>query len=156
MTSPDILADRLEKAISDYWETVGSSSSNLRQLAVSRIVIDNATAILAALRSSASAREVETISIPKELTPELRNILGMPNFVCAPYAHAFRKAGAEILAKAEAEQAFVLHWLLRKYQERGPDWRKAAGEELAAVIEKLKAAPPASPTTLVEPEAEGA
>lgn len=142
MTIPQDLADRLERRFENR-----DGAKNLDHL---WIKADEAAAILAALRSSASAREVETISISKELTPELRDILGMMNFMCSRIAWGFRDAGADIPHKTEAEQAFVLHWLLRKYQDHGADWRKAASDEMAAMAQKLKAAPPASPTTLAE------
>lgn len=77
---------------------------------------------------------------PVELTAELREVLGMPNFQRAPFAHAFRDAGrAEIERRAEAEQAFVLHWLIGIVLEHGADWRKVAGAELEPVIEEARA-----------------
>ena len=79
--------------------------------------------------------------LPRELTPGLREVLGMMVFECGPSAPAFRNAGrADIRRKAEEEQAFVLHWLLTLLLEHGEDgWRPVAGETLEAVIAEAKA-----------------
>ena len=76
---------------------------------------------------------------PRELTPELLEVLGMVNFQTGPMAHAFRDAGrAEIRRKCEDEQAFVLHWLVTLVLEHGADWRRHAGEVLQEVIAEAK------------------
>ncbi|MCJ2092115.1 hypothetical protein MKK67_06325 [Methylobacterium sp. J-072] len=78
---------------------------------------------------------------PRELTADLIEVLGMPNFRTGPMAHAFRDAGrAEIRSKCEDEQAFILHWLVTLVLEHGADWRRHAGETLTAVIAEAKAA----------------
>lgn len=74
----------------------------------------------------------DDLRIPAALTPDLRLILGMPNFVCGPYAHLFREAGRDIPRKSEEEQAFVLHWLLGLHAEHGERWAAVADEQLAA------------------------
>lgn len=76
---------------------------------------------------------------PTEMTPELERILGMPNFVCGPFARAFREGGADIPTKAEAEQAFVIHKLIGFYLEHGADYAEKFHDELAALEQKLKA-----------------
>lgn len=74
---------------------------------------------------------------PKEMDGDLADILGRPNFWCGPIANLFRlKAGAEIPNKSEAEQAYVLHWLIGLYLEHGRGWRDAAQDE----IDRLRAA----------------
>lgn len=76
---------------------------------------------------------------PSTLTPELQEVLGMPNFRCAPMAHAFRVAGlADIPHKAEAEQAFVIDKLLRHVIAHGPEWRKHANAELDQMLGSLR------------------
>jgi len=81
---------------------------------------------------------VADCTLPSELTPDLIEILGMPNFRAGPIAHAFRDAGrAEIKRRSEDEQAFVLHWLLGLYLKHGADWRPKAGEILTQVINEV-------------------
>lgn len=77
---------------------------------------------------------------PKELTDELREVLGMPNFQCSPLAQAFRIAGHEIPHKSEHEQAFVLHWLTGIVLEHGAIWREIAGKQLEKMAADAKAA----------------
>ena len=72
----------------------------------------------------------DSMVFPSEMTPELRDILGRPNFVCAPIAHIFQAAGADIPRKAEAEQAFVLHWMVKLYLAHGDDWQEQGEREL--------------------------
>jgi hypothetical protein len=76
---------------------------------------------------------------PADLTPALRDVLGMM-FETGPIAHGFRAAGHDIPNKVEAEQAFVLHWLIKLALEHGDGWRKIAGDQLAEIIAKAKAA----------------
>lgn len=64
--------------------------------------------------------------------PEIHAILGSPCFWCAPIAHILRAAGHPIKPKAEDEQAAVIVWLIRKYQEHGEGWRKKVDAELNA------------------------
>jgi hypothetical protein len=78
---------------------------------------------------------------PRELTPEIRDVLSIMCFEAGPIAHAFRESGrAEIKTRAEDEQAFVLHWLLTFALEHGAEWRKRASAALAPVIDEAKAA----------------
>lgn len=78
------------------------------------------------------------MELPNEITPALREVLGLPNFTTGPIAHAFRAAGANIRTKCEDEQAYVLFWLLKLAIEHGDNWRKVAGDELAALKEKIE------------------
>jgi hypothetical protein len=78
--------------------------------------------------------------LPAALDADLAEILGMPNFQAAPIAHLFRDTGAAILPKAEAEQAFVLHWLLGLWFEHGAGFRLAAGEILHDLSAKRRKA----------------
>lgn len=67
-----------------------------------------------------------------ELTDELRNILGRPNFTCTHFAAALRRQGHSIERKSEAEQAACIHWMLNHYLAHGADWRTHAEAELKA------------------------
>lgn len=71
------------------------------------------------------------LTYPAILTEELKEALGMICFQCAPIAHVYRDAGlADIPAKAEAEQAFVIDMLIRLVIGYGADWRMHAQEDL--------------------------
>ncbi len=78
-----------------------------------------------------------------ELTDDLREILGRPNFTCHFIAKALRVMGHSIAPKSEDEQAVVIHWLLGHYLKNGSDWRLRAEAELKSASEKL--APSAAP-----------
>ena len=68
-----------------------------------------------------------------ELNEDTRNILGKPNFWCAPIARQLRDLlGHDIAFKAEAEQAAVIHWLLTHYEKAGENWADSAAEEMRA------------------------
>lgn len=64
------------------------------------------------------------------LDDETRWILGRPNFACAGIAAKLRTQGHEIARKAEAEQAFVIWWMLCVYENHGTKWRDVAEEML--------------------------
>ncbi len=74
------------------------------------------------------------LEYPEFVTVELEHVLGWPNFKCAPYAHAFRAVGHIIPAKAEREQAFVLHWLIKLVLKHGEQWAEVAQQELKALV----------------------
>ncbi|WP_448679972.1 hypothetical protein [Pseudomonas nicosulfuronedens] len=67
-----------------------------------------------------------------ELTEDLKNILGRPNFTCTHFAEALRRMGHSIDRKSEAEQAACLHWMLNHYLAHGADWKAHAEAELKA------------------------
>lgn len=72
-----------------------------------------------------------------ELTDDLREILGRPNFTCHFIAKALRVMGHSIASKSEDEQAVVIHWLLGIYLKHGPDWRQRAAAELQEASKSL-------------------
>lgn len=72
-----------------------------------------------------------------ELTSDLREILGRPNFTCHFIAKALRVMGHSIASKSEDEQAVVIHWLLGIYLKHGPDWRQRAAAELEEASQSL-------------------
>ncbi|OXI34531.1 hypothetical protein CFB89_07170 [Burkholderia sp. AU16741] len=43
----------------------------------------------------------------------LQEVLGRPNFVCAPFAHSMRAADATIKPRSENERSAVLHGLIK-------------------------------------------
>lgn len=74
---------------------------------------------------------------PAELTPELRDILGMPNFRLHPIWLALRAAGREVPEKYEDEMAAALHFLIPFALRHGADWRSHA----AQAIDDMQKAP---------------
>lgn len=75
------------------------------------------------------------MNYPTELTPALREVLGKPNFWCAPLANWLRQTGQEIESRAEAEQAAVLHWLIPIALEHGDNWREVSNARIKAMLE---------------------
>ncbi len=76
---------------------------------------------------------------PKELTKELRQLLGLMIFQTGPIAGVLREGGEPIPNKCVDEQAFVLHWMINLYLEHGSGWREKVAERLQAIA--AKAAP---------------
>lgn len=69
-----------------------------------------------------------------ELNAETRWILGRPCFALHGIAEKLRRAGRTIERKAEDEQAVVLHWMLKVYEEtKGVNWRDEAQRRLDAM-----------------------
>lgn len=93
---------------------------------------DNVAAARAALEAAPLP------AYPEELTPELREVLGWPNFKCAPVAHAFQASGYPIAKRAEDEQAFVLHWFTKLVLRHGGQWWEKACEEIASLAESAR------------------
>lgn len=89
-----------------------------------------------------AVRERGAVEWPEEMTPDLAAILGRMCFQCIRICHVFRAAGRKIETRAEAEQAFVLHWLLGLWFKHGARWREVGEAELAAA--RALATPPAS------------
>jgi hypothetical protein len=75
---------------------------------------------------------------------EVQWILGRPNFWCGPIAHQLVRLGHTIPQKAEAEQAYVLHWLLELYEKHGLRFRIEANK----ILEGSQSAAPASRATM--------
>jgi hypothetical protein len=89
--------------------------------------------------SPLAAEQVPALTFPRVLTPELREVLGWPNFKCGPVAHVMRAAGADIKTRSEDEQAAVLHWLVTMVLTHGDTWWQAASDELRTMQESIKA-----------------
>lgn len=67
------------------------------------------------------------------LNDDLIEILGRPNSLCSPIAECLRIGGADIMRKAEHEQAAVIHWMLNLYLTHGSEWRSAAQADLQLI-----------------------
>ena len=79
----------------------------------------------------------EPLIFPAELgdplTSPVAQVLGMQigkPWNLSAIAHAFRDNGVPLPHKAEAEYAYVLHWLLTLAIRHPDDWRRRAGERL--------------------------
>ena len=92
----------------------------------------------------------QDLVIPATLLPELREVLGLMVFKTAPLAHIFRAAGSDIPCKVEAEQAFILHWLLTLVQQHGPVWRATSFVEIDRLMAEIQARQADPPTEGVE------
>lgn len=92
--------------------------------------------LVEALSASAEPSASVELKAP-ELTEDLREILGRPNFTCHFIAKALRVMGHSIAHKSEDEQAVVIHWLLGIYLKHGPDWRQRAAAELEEASQSL-------------------
>lgn len=80
------------------------------------------------------------IEWPEQLTPELAEVLGRPNFMCGSIAHAYRDGGGfDIPPKAEAEQAFVIHRFVQLMHEYQTGWKNIANAEISEFAAKAKA-----------------
>jgi hypothetical protein len=65
------------------------------------------------------------------LDQEVAYIMGTPNFTCGPLAEGLRRKGHNIGRKAEAEQAYVIHWMLSLYCKYGATkWHEEGGKIL--------------------------
>ncbi|WP_426780257.1 hypothetical protein [Pseudomonas aeruginosa] len=87
---------------------------------------------LLALDDDVDAQAQHSVPERLELTDDLKNILGRPNFTCTHLAQALRQIGFVIDRKAEAEQAACLHWMLNHYLANGANWKVHAEAELKA------------------------
>lgn len=70
---------------------------------------------------------------PAELTEDLKDILGRPNFQCISLAECLRRSGHQIDRRAEDEQAAVIFWLLGFYLDDPINWRTNAKAALKAI-----------------------
>lgn len=91
----------------------------------------NAGEVVPLFRSPAQAVDLVPAVIPD--TPEVRDILGRPNFWCSPWANVLRMRGDAIPNKAEEEQAAVIRFMLNHYLAHGAAWAEVAGDELDAI-----------------------
>lgn len=84
------------------------------------------------------------LALPREMTPAIAEVLGLPNFRTSPIAHLFRAGGAEIKPKCEVEQAFVLWRFLHLAILHADNWAAFADADIQATLARVKAARPVS------------
>lgn len=85
------------------------------------------------------ARASDPFHFPATLTPALADALSTMVWQSGKISRLFRQAGVEIAERAEDEQAYVLHWMIRLALEFGDDWRVQAGKIIGDFVEKVKA-----------------
>lgn len=78
------------------------------------------------------------MELPEQITPAIRDALGVMNFQTGPISHALRADGHNIKTKCEDEQAYVLFWFLKLAIEHGDQWREKVGDELARIRDARK------------------
>lgn len=81
--------------------------------------------------------ETTRFELPETMTPAIADALGTMCFEAGPIAGLFRQTGEDIPRKAEAEQAFVLFWLLKLALEHGDGFRRIAGAEIQRRLESV-------------------
>ncbi|WP_109477652.1 hypothetical protein [Paraburkholderia sp. C35] len=101
------------------------------------VTLNTTTDLLERIDALLSAPIAVPMVYPDELTDDLRDVLGWPNFKCAPVAHVLRAGGMDVKRKSEDEQAVVLHWFIKLVLTRGADWWLGAREEIEAIQERL-------------------
>jgi len=74
---------------------------------------------------------------PREMTPELRHVLGLMSFQSGPVADALRATGEDIPRDTGAEQAHVLHWMIGLALEYGDGWREKVSQRLEEISTML-------------------
>ena len=85
-----------------------------------------------------AAERIRCTAYPKQMTPEQRDVLGLMPLGTGPIARDFRAAGEDIPTKPEAEQAFVLHWLIGLALRHGSAWRSIAAAEIGNLPTRRK------------------
>ncbi len=90
---------------------------------------NSATQLLYEAMKALRAPAGDALTLPA-LNADLIDILGRPNFTCIRLAQLLRLSGVEIVKKAEAEQATVIHHLLGFYLKHGNQWAEKADEDL--------------------------
>lgn len=90
-------------------------------------------AALAAMSAATSAPAQQAMTEGLHMPPlndELRDILGRPCFTVMGIASLLRKFGHVIPAKAEAEQASAIYFMLTLYAKHGDAWRSLSEEDI--------------------------
>ena len=77
--------------------------------------------------------------LPAEMTPEIREVLGLMVFTTGPLAQLFRTGGAEIPKRIEDEQAFILFRFLHLALAHPASWKKCSDEDVRAALARSKA-----------------
>jgi hypothetical protein len=87
------------------------------------------------------------VMVMPPLNGDLAYILGAMIMHTCPLAHEYRNDGADIRAKTEAEQAFILHKMLTYYFADPVNWQKAWIADVKALLERRRAAVAATTMT---------
>ncbi len=78
-------------------------------------------------------------SWPAELTPDLAEILGRPNFTFIKLSQLYRAAGVQLPSTSEGEQAFFLHRMLTHWFEHASGWADAMQKEIEDKVAAVRA-----------------
>lgn len=82
--------------------------------------------------------DLRSLAYPHAMTSALRHVLSMMCFQLGPFAHIFRAAGADIKTRAEDEQAYCLHWLIKHVLLHGDAWADHAEADLVDARAKIQ------------------
>ena len=129
---PDMTEDDgfiLKAAMQLGFEFVDGNTSTMR------VSVRN---LIAFVHRIEAAERIRCTAYPKQMTAELREVLGLMPLATGPIARDFRAAGEDIPNKPEAEQAFVLHWLIGLALRNGPAWRSIAAAEIGSLPTRSK------------------
>ncbi|WP_156680045.1 hypothetical protein [Sphingomonas profundi] len=77
------------------------------------------------------------VAYPKEMSPALAEVLGMPPHRLYPVWQLMRGVGFDIAHRYEAEVAAALHFLI-PLAIRHEDWRSAADDELGRIRHAIR------------------
>lgn len=138
MNAPTILPANEHDAAPVSDKLVLAAISALRSYEYGNAAPDLAKDIADQLAAARVTTGERALVYPAEITPELHHVLGMMCFQLARYAHLFRSVGADIKTRAEDEQAYCLHWLIKLVLAHGAAWAEHADADIAAAQAKLR------------------
>ncbi|PRZ56620.1 hypothetical protein BX589_101270 [Paraburkholderia fungorum] len=144
MNTPNVLPANEHDAAPVSDQLVLAAINALRSYEYGNAAPDLAKAIADQLSAARAGTGKRALTYPAEMTPELHHVLGMMCFQLARYAHLFRSVGADIKTRAEDEQAYCLHWLIKHVLAHGAEWASHADADVAAAREKIAAIQEAS------------
>lgn len=119
----------------DLWDASINCDFDAFKLEVANALLQQGSDSPEAVNQEYKPEPVRTY--PEELTPALREVLGMMLWHTTPIAHALRASGQAIARKVEDEQAVVLHWLTGIVLQHGDEWQKNAAIELRKLTDTL-------------------
>lgn len=85
--------------------------------------------VLLALINGDAEEPASPMTYPEEMSADLREALGWPNFACYAMAALAREAGQAVPHHAEDEQAFAIHFAVKMILRHGAGWRAEATAE---------------------------
>ncbi|MGI3901262.1 MAG: hypothetical protein ACRYGP_13740 [Janthinobacterium lividum] len=116
-------------------EPIARALAELVSVAI-EAVGEHEPALVAALDGAIAT--INAAVLPSEITPEIVEVLGLPNFRCGPIADVYRAAGHEIERQSEKEQAFVLFHFLHFVLRHGAGWFAQSCIDLDAAVATAK------------------